>query len=73
MFFPAEVSSQIEQIWLGLCFVKMYLNGISILLKSHFGMFSCKLAACFQNTFSWEHLWMAASGNANRVNHSPVT
>ena len=24
-------------------------------------MFSCKLAACFQNTFSWEHLWRAAS------------
>ena len=24
-------------------------------------MFSCKFAACFQNTFSQEHLWMAAS------------
>ena len=24
-------------------------------------MFSCKLAACFQNNFSWEHLWRAAS------------
>ena len=33
------------------------------LLKSHFGMvFSSKLAAYFQNTFSKEHLWRAAFG-----------
>ena len=25
-------------------------------------VFSCKFAAYFQNTFSWEHLWRAASG-----------
>ena len=24
-------------------------------------VFSCKFAACFRNTFSWEHLWRAAS------------
>ena len=24
---------------------------------------SCKFGACFQNTFSYEHLWMAASGH----------
>ena len=24
-------------------------------------VFSCKFAAYFQNTFSWEHFWMAAS------------
>ena len=24
-------------------------------------VFSCKFAAYFQNTFSWEHLWVAAS------------
>ena len=23
-------------------------------------VFSCKFAAYFQNTFSWEHLWVAA-------------
>ena len=33
------------------------------LLKSHFDMgVSCKFAAYFQNTFSWEYLWKAASG-----------
>ena len=33
------------------------------LLKSHFGMvFSSKLAAYFQNTFSKEHLWRTAFG-----------
>ena len=32
------------------------------LLKSHFGMvFSCKFAAYFQNIFSQEHLYVAAS------------
>ena len=34
------------------------------LLKSHFGMgVICKFAADFQNTFSYEHLWVAASVN----------
>ena len=26
-------------------------------------VFSCKCAACFQNTFSWEHIRKAASGS----------
>ena len=38
------------------------------LLKSHFGMvFSCKFAACFQNTFYQGHLWVAASEKSNSI------
>ena len=30
-------------------------------------VFSCKFAACFQNTFSWDHLWMAASKKSRKT------
>ena len=30
-------------------------------------VFSCKFAAYFQNTFSWKHLWVAASEKKNFV------
>ena len=34
---------------------------IATLLKSHFGKgVSCKFAIYFQNTFYYEHLWVAA-------------
>ena len=29
-------------------------------------VFSCKFAACFQNSFSQEHLWMAASAMSSK-------
>ena len=41
--------------------LQLYWNRISA------WMFSCKLAAYFQNTFSYEHLWMAASAVANLI------
>ena len=33
-----------------------------IALNTSTWVFSCKFAAYFQNTFFWEHLWVAASG-----------
>ena len=37
--------------------------------RSSAWVFSCKFAACFQNNFSEEHLWMAASEINKRQLH----
>ena len=66
------IRSSYSEVFLGKVFLKIcskftgehpYGSAILIKLQSNFiGVFSCKFAAYFQNIFSTEHLWMAASG-----------
>ena len=62
---PKQTCSFQVQVCLFMC------DLLATLLKLHFDMvFSCKFAAYFQNTFSKEHLWMAAFDLVNFDSHS---